>query len=77
MIEFDPTEQGNVQNENWNRAEQSLQGNFILYFFFSSIRISFFLAIDQSIWQQPSGDLIKIFFNWLTLAFELHKLSSS
>ncbi|CAF3746132.1 unnamed protein product [Rotaria sordida] len=34
-------------------------------------------TIDQSIWQQPSSDVIKIFYDWLTLAYELEKLSKT
>ncbi|CAF5093949.1 unnamed protein product, partial [Rotaria sp. Silwood1] len=34
-------------------------------------------TIDPSIWQQPSSDIIKIFYDWLNLAYELEKLSKA
>ncbi|CAF3898735.1 unnamed protein product, partial [Rotaria sp. Silwood2] len=34
-------------------------------------------TIDQSIWQQPSSDVIKIFYDWLNLAYELEKFSKT
>ncbi|CAM4762867.1 unnamed protein product [Rotaria magnacalcarata] len=34
-------------------------------------------TIDRSIWQQPSSDVIKIFYDWLNLAYELTTFSKA
>jgi len=44
----------------------------VKFIYFSHILNILILAIDQ----QPSGDLIKLFYDWLNLAYELHKYST-
>ena len=73
MIEFDPTEKENRQNDHWNRVEQTLKSKFA---FISSFSLIDFidLAIDPSTWQESSDDHLKLFYDWLNLAFELHRI---
>lgn len=68
MIEFDPTTKESRQNENWNRFEQIPKGKiYFQYLLFLYLIYSFILVTDQS------NELIKLFSDWLNLAFELHQ----
>ena len=71
---FDPTTTETAQNDAWNHVEQSISSERI-HIFVCSFCNNDLLEIDKSTWQQHSSDLMKIFYDWLTLAHELHQIS--